>query len=158
MSATAKGTTSPGYRNPNKQVVVRPTGMAGTDFNNEIYELECETCGTHYGANGSDIHSRKCPKCGGGRPGLSIRQVNEPAAWSVADAKARFSELIEKATGGPQTITRNGKPTAVLVSIEEWKRKTSRRGTLAEFFQSAPEGFADLDITRLKSVARDIDL
>ena len=83
---------------------------------------------------------------------------NEPAAWSIADAKARFSELIEKATDGPQTITRNGKPAAVLVSIAEWKRKTRRKGTLVEFFQSAPDGFADLDISRSRETARDIDL
>jgi prevent-host-death family protein len=30
--------------------------------------------------------------------------------WSVAEAKARFSEMIERAlTDGPQTITRKGK-------------------------------------------------
>ena len=46
--------------------------------------------------------------------------------WSVADAKARFSELIELARReGPQTITKNGRSTAVLVSVEEWERKTN---------------------------------
>ena len=29
-------------------------------------------CGHRYGANGSDFHIRKCPKCQGGAEGLSI--------------------------------------------------------------------------------------
>ena len=79
-------------------------------------------------------------------------------SWSVADAKARFSELVEQAGAAPQTVTRNGKPVAVVVGIEEWTRKVGRKGTLAEFFQSAPEGFADLDLRRIRDTARDIDL
>jgi prevent-host-death family protein len=59
--------------------------------------------------------------------------------WTVAEAKAKFSEVIEKAhSDGPQTITRNGRRAAVLVAAEEWERKTRRKGTLAEFFASSP--------------------
>ncbi|MCE5972426.1 hypothetical protein LZA78_02840 [Sinirhodobacter sp. WL0062] len=63
-------TTVPGYRNPNGQIVIRATGLPGTDHNQQVYQLACEHCGLNYGANGSDIHQRKCPSCGGGRPGL----------------------------------------------------------------------------------------
>jgi Antitoxin Phd_YefM, type II toxin-antitoxin system len=36
--------------------------------------------------------------------------ADDHAMWSVAEAKARFSEMIERAlTDGPQTITRKGK-------------------------------------------------
>lgn len=50
--------------------------------------------------------------------------------WTVAQAKAKLSELIKNAhTHGPQTITRNGKRTAVVVDAEEWERKTQRGGT-----------------------------
>ena len=87
--------------------------------------------------------------------GKSAKTVS---AWSVADAKARFSELVEKASSAPQTVTRNGKPVAVVVSIGEWTRKAGRKGTLLEFFQSAPKGFADLDLRRIRDTARDIDL
>ncbi len=79
--------------------------------------------------------------------------------WTVASAKARFSELIEKARSeGPQTVTRNGKPTAVLVSIDEWERKTGRKGTLLEFFQNSPLRGANLDLERIDEQPRDIDL
>src|SRR3546814_20958227 len=59
--------------------------------------------------------------------------------WTVADAKARFSELIEQAQSkGPQTITKHGRTAAVVVSAEEWERKTKRTGHLAAFFATSP--------------------
>jgi hypothetical protein len=67
-----KGTTTPGFVNPHKQEVIRNTGKPGTDYGQYIYELECKRCGHHYGANGSDIHERRCPSCDGGRPGLDL--------------------------------------------------------------------------------------
>ena len=65
-------TTVPGYVNRNGQTVIRRTDMPGNDYNQVVYELECGGCGERYGANGSDIWQRKCPTCGGGRPGLSL--------------------------------------------------------------------------------------
>src|SRR3546814_9053690 len=59
--------------------------------------------------------------------------------WTVADAKARFSELIEQAQSkGPQTITKHGRTAAVVVSAEAWERQTKRTGNLAEFFDPSP--------------------
>ncbi len=63
-------TTDPGFLNPNGQLVVRPTGLPGTDHLQRIYVLRCDHCGNEYGANGSDVHERKCPRCQGGKPGL----------------------------------------------------------------------------------------
>jgi len=60
-------------------------------------------------------------------------------AWTVAEAKAKFSEVLDRAQQtGPQPITRNGKLAAVVVSAEEWARKTQRVGNLAEFFAASP--------------------
>jgi len=68
----------------------------------------------------------------------------------VAQAKAKFSEVIEKAKSeGPQTITRNGRKAAVLVAAEEWDRKTRRKGTLLEFFARSPLRGAGINIERL---------
>ena len=64
-------TTDPGFVNANGQVVVRATGLPGTDHLQRIYVLRCTSCRHEYGANGSDIHERKCPNCQGGKPGLS---------------------------------------------------------------------------------------
>ena len=43
--------------------------------------------------------------------------------WQVQDAKARFSELLERSLAeGPQIVTKGGVETAVLVPIDEWRR------------------------------------
>lgn len=81
-----------------------------------------------------------------------------PGTWTVAVAKARFSEVIDRAQSGPQTITRNGKPSAVIVSAEEWARKTGRKGTLAEFLLASPLRGADLDLERQRDPPRDVTL
>ena len=79
-------------------------------------------------------------------------------SWTVAGAKARLSEVIERAQSAPQTITRNGKPSVVVVSAEEWQRKTVRKGTLAEFLMESPLSGADLDLERQRDEPRDLRL
>jgi len=69
-SAGNSPTTQAGYVNRNDQVVVQGTGLPGTDHCQYVYVLRCRRCGAEYGANGSDIHLRKCPECQNGRPGL----------------------------------------------------------------------------------------
>jgi Zn finger protein HypA/HybF involved in hydrogenase expression len=64
-------TTHPGYKNRNGQVVIRNTRLPGNDHVQTIYELKCAHCNHIYGANGSDIFQRKCPKCQGGALGLA---------------------------------------------------------------------------------------
>jgi prevent-host-death family protein len=81
------------------------------------------------------------------------------AAWTVAEAKARFSEVIDKAAAeGPQTVTRRGRNAVVIVDAEEWERKTRRSGSLAEFFADSPLPSSGLEIERSKDSLRDIDL
>jgi prevent-host-death family protein len=51
---------------------------------------------------------------------MSKRAPPHPT-WQVQDAKARFSEMLEKAlSDGPQIVTKRGKQAAVLVSAELW--------------------------------------
>lgn len=79
--------------------------------------------------------------------------------WSVAEAKAKFSEVVDKArVAGPQTITKNGRTVAVLVSAEEWERKTHRVGNLAEFFAASPLREGGIEIVRTKDGPRELDL
>lgn len=80
-------------------------------------------------------------------------------SWTVAEAKAKLSAVIERAqTGGPQTITRNGRSAAVVVSAEEWERKTKRSGNLAEFFAASPLRGSGLTAARAKDRPRAVDL
>jgi antitoxin Phd len=43
-------------------------------------------------------------------------------SWSIQDAKNRFSEVVEAARQEPQTVTKHGKPTVVVMEAEEYKR------------------------------------
>jgi prevent-host-death family protein len=80
-------------------------------------------------------------------------------AWSVAAAKAKFSEVIDRALSkGPQAITRNGRSAVVVVAAEEWERKTRRSGNLAEFFARSPLRGSRLRLDRMKDGPRDLDL
>jgi hypothetical protein len=54
----------------------------------------------------------------------------------------------------------------VIVSAEEWARKTVRKGTLAEFLLASPQRGADLELGRqldpasrsLQSICKDMNL
>ena len=79
--------------------------------------------------------------------------------WTVAEAKAKFSEVIERAMSeGPQTITRNGRTAAMVVGAEEWQQKTKRVGNLAEFFAASPLRGSGLKVPRLRGRPRKISL
>jgi prevent-host-death family protein len=77
----------------------------------------------------------------------------------VAEAKARLSEVIDRVLSqGPQTITRKGKKTVVVVSADEWERRTRRRGSLADFFAASPLRESGLEIDRPQDGPREITL
>lgn len=81
------------------------------------------------------------------------------ATWTVVDAKAHLSQVIDQALEqGPQRITRNGRSAVVVVSAEEWDRKTRRKGNLAEFFAASPLRGSGLEVERLKDGPRELDL
>jgi len=67
-------TTVPGYLNDNgqKNLGKRQPPLEGTDNYQYVYVMNCTKCGLIYGANGSDIHLRKCPNCQEGKLGLEL--------------------------------------------------------------------------------------
>ncbi len=81
-----------------------------------------------------------------------------PSDWSVAEAKAKFSELIEQARTTPQTITRNGRPAAVVVSVEAWQCRASRSGSLVDFLAASPLRASGLHVERSRERPSDVGL
>ncbi|MBK6472913.1 MAG: type II toxin-antitoxin system Phd/YefM family antitoxin [Betaproteobacteria bacterium] len=65
--------------------------------------------------------------------------------WPIQDAKARFSEFLEKCLAeGPQMVTKRGSEAAVLVPVDEWRRlKAAARPSLKQLLLS-DQGRADL--------------
>jgi prevent-host-death family protein len=59
-------------------------------------------------------------------------------SWPVQDAKARFSEFLERClTEGPQMVTKRGAEAAVLVPADEWRRlRASAQPSLKELLLS----------------------
>ena len=79
------------------------------------------------------------------------------AKWAVAEAKAKFSEVVDLAQKkGPQEITKNGRPVAVVISMDEWAAKERPRRSLAEALLNSPLRGSGLKITRSKWKARPV--
>jgi prevent-host-death family protein len=75
--------------------------------------------------------------------------------WPVQDAKARFSEFLERClTEGPQMVTKRGAEAAVLVPAAEWRRlQASSRRSLKDLLLSE-EGRADIPVPARGSARR----
>ena len=79
--------------------------------------------------------------------------------WQLQEAKGNFSQLIKRAAGGDaQVVTVHGKPTAVVVSAEEYARLTRRRGKLSAALLRPDLAVEDLDFPRSRETGRDIAL
>jgi prevent-host-death family protein len=79
--------------------------------------------------------------------------------WQLQEAKNRFSEMVERALKkGPQTVTRRGVETVVVVSVEEYRRLAAPPTSLSEFFQDSPLHGVALDLERSDDLPREIDL
>jgi prevent-host-death family protein len=64
--------------------------------------------------------------------------MEAPNLIGAYDAKTRFSELIERVTGGEEfTITRHGSPVARLVPFEKTSTPEERRKAIEEMRQLA---------------------
>jgi len=79
--------------------------------------------------------------------------------WTVAEAKAKFSELLDKAKSeGPQRITKHGRTTAVIVAAELWEQKANRKGNLAEFLAASPLRSSGVKLKHISVRLRDSGL
>lgn len=69
------------------------------------------------------------------------------STWTLAESKARLTKILDRAVSeGPQIIIRKGRAAAVVVGAEEWRRKTRRTCTLAEFFRRSPLRGSELKV------------
>ncbi len=79
--------------------------------------------------------------------------------WQLQEAKNKFSNLVKKAQrSGPQVVTKHGKDTVVVLSVEEYKKLTRPKNSLVTFFRNSPLAHADIDLTRKKDLPRDMEL
>ncbi len=80
-------------------------------------------------------------------------------SWQLQEAKNRLSEVVDKALHqGPQVITRRGAETAVVLSINEYRKMRRRETDLVDFFQASPLAGVELDLERPRDTGREIEL
>lgn len=78
--------------------------------------------------------------------------------WRLAEAKNRFTELVNKAlTIGPQTVRRRN-DVVVVISKEEYERLTGNNQSFKEHLLNPPHNMQDIDLKRDKSPMRTFDL
>ena len=79
--------------------------------------------------------------------------------WQLQEAKGNFSQLVKRAAGGDaQTVTVHGKPTAVVVSAEEYARLTRHKGKLSAALLRPDLAIEDLDLARSRDTGRNVEL
>ena len=78
--------------------------------------------------------------------------------WRLAEAKNKFSEVVNKALAeGPQRIRRRS-DTVVLIALEDYEKLTGARPGLKDFLLGEGPHLEDLDLDRSRSLMRDVDL
>ena len=78
--------------------------------------------------------------------------------WQLAEAKNKFSEIVEKALSeGPQYVTKHGREAVVVVSAADYRRLAGQGMTFKEYLCSG-ESFEDMELVRDQSPVRDIEL
>ena len=79
--------------------------------------------------------------------------------WQLQDAKNRLSQVVaDAADKGPQTITVRGKPRAVVLSVEEYRKLSKSGGSLLTFLMNSPLKEIELETERSPDIGRDIEL
>ncbi len=82
-----------------------------------------------------------------------------PKTWNLQDAKARLSELVDRARlGEAQVILRRGEPAAVVISYDDYHPAQPEKQTLLSLLQSSPLGDLELEVpTRDDGPMREIE-
>ena len=79
--------------------------------------------------------------------------------WALQEAKNRFSELVEQALhDGPQVVTRRGKETVVVLSVEAFHKLTAKQESLVTFLRNSPLTGVELDLERTPDYGREVTL
>lgn len=79
-------------------------------------------------------------------------------SWQLHDAKNRLSKVISEAKDGAQIITVRGRETAVVLSIDEYRRLTRPKTNLVTFLRESPLAEVQLDLERDEDVGREVEL
>jgi antitoxin Phd len=78
--------------------------------------------------------------------------------WKLADAKNRFSELVNRALAeGPQRVERRADAVVVL-DLREYEKLTGKKAGFKEFLTAPGPSLKGVDLARDRSPMRDVEL
>ena len=78
--------------------------------------------------------------------------------WQLQEAKNQFSLVVDNALAqGPQTVTRHGEPTVMVVSMAEFKKARPKK-SLVQMLLGSPLRGLDVDFERQKDFPREVEL
>ncbi len=78
--------------------------------------------------------------------------------WKLADAKNRFSELVNRALAeGPQWVERRADAVVVL-DRREYEKLTGKTASFKEFLTAPGPSLKGVDLVRDRSAMRDVQL
>lgn len=83
---------------------------------------------------------------------------NDTMEWTLAEAKNRFSEVVNRALSeGPQRVSKRGEDAVIVVAQRDYDRLTGARPDFKKLLLEGPD-FEQLDLSRDRTPPRDTDL
>src|SRR5690625_7189488 len=81
---------------------------------------------------------------------IEVFMITKTKKWQLQEAKNRFSEVVRKASEeGPQTVTKHGKDSVVVLSAEDYRKLEQPKTSLVEFFQDSPLSKIEIDLKQI---------
>ena len=81
------------------------------------------------------------------------------AIWTLQDAKAKFSKVVEDALKiGPQYVTKRGEKAIVILSTQTYEELISKKPAFKDFLLDCPKMEENFKIERQKDYPRNIEL
>jgi len=78
--------------------------------------------------------------------------------WQLAEAKNRFTEVVNRALAeGPQRVRRRG-DTVVIIAEREYEKLSGKRPEFKNFLMGEGPSFEGLDLTRDRAPMRNVRL
>ena len=85
--------------------------------------------------------------------------IKDGPYWQIQEAKAMFSKVVRSAEQEPQIITVHGKESAVVLSMEEYRKLSSPKESLVSFMENSPWASVKTELpVRQTEKMRGIDL
>jgi prevent-host-death family protein len=99
----------------------------------------------------------KAPRAKTSVPAASSHAISNLAQWKLEDAKARFSEVVRRASKMPQLVTVRGREAAVILAPEDYRRLVVQPEALSFTDFLATLDLGGIDLEREPDRGRDFD-